>query len=421
VTRSSVREPGAPVILVADDDQDTRFMLQLLLENAGWECVLASGGLEAVRLATERAPELMILDVMMPDLSGFDAYRRIREIPGRESTPILFLSGAGDTRRVVTGFDLGAEDYLVKPFNKVTLLAKIRNVIARYRKQKQLSLQDFAPGAIIRDRYEVQLEVGRGGMGVVYQTFDRNLHTVVALKVLHTGMDRFEAAGRFEREVKAIALIEHPNLIRLYDAEFGADIQFYTMEFLDGPSLADRLDEVGPLSAIEALVYTAKVAEALQAVHDLGYLHRDVKPENILFRANQDEPILTDFSLILDYAGPSRRLTQAGLVVGTVGYLSPEALFPGNPLDVRADIYSLGVVLYQLLTGRIPFDGLSDADIMMRTVKEPVPPPTILDPLIPHAAVEVCMRALRREPSARYSSAGDMAAAARSAIAILAR
>jgi len=403
------------MILVADDDRDMRDLLQTLLEGAGFDCAMASGGLEAVSMARELEPELIILDVMMPDLSGFEAFARIRATPSLENTPILFLSAASDERRVVRGYDLGAEDYLAKPFNQVTLMAKIRNVLARYRRSKPLSLEDFKPGFVIRDRYEVHHELGRGGMGIVYKCYDKQLCKDVALKVLSSNMGELEATERFQREVTALASVNHRNLVKLRDVEYGRDVSYYVMDFVPGLALDQRLRD-GPLTPKNALEVVSKVADALQIAHDVGILHRDLKPANILFDA-LGEPMLTDFSLGLDTESDDRRLTKSGLIVGTMGYLSPEGLRSPSNVDTRSDVYALGVVLYECLTGKHLFEGDDDFDWMVKTVTQDPPPPHTLDGSIPEAASWVCMQALAREPKQRIQSPALFADAMRKALA----
>jgi len=405
------------VILVADDDYDTRFVLKLLLEKAGFDCLTAASGRDALRLAQQQLPQLLIVDVNMPDMSGLQVYESLAQHEQLKTTPVLFLASVSDLQALAAS---GVESDLCinKPFNKDTLLATVRAALSRNRRPRVQTIEDFRPGAVIADRYEVISEVGRGGMGVVFKVLDRERHEYLALKALNSSMGKQEAVGRFEREVGAMTKLAHPNLIRLYDADFTGSVAFYTMDLLDGASLQDVLDRRGALPPAEALAYTAKVGHALQAAHDMGFLHRDVKPDNVMF-ADDGEPVLMDFSLILEVGGGAhrhQRMTGVGMVVGTVGYLAPEALVPGADLDNRADIYSLGVTLYQMLVGQIPFEGFNDHDIMVKTFNEEPPLPTTVDPLLPYVAVSVCMRALKRNPAERFASAAEFAEACRIAL-----
>ena len=397
------------IVLIADDDPEMRTLLTVTLEAAGLECVTARNGEEALHLSGELNPELVILDVHMPGLNGFETYRRIRQNEVLANTPVIFLTASGDEAHILAGLDLGADDYLIKPFNPVTLPAKIRNILSRHRKYKSLSDEDFVPGSVIRDRYKVIREIGRGGMGVVYKVRDLKVGELRALKVLSSTVGRFEARARFEREVKTLTKLEHPNLVRFYDAELVGLLQFYTMDFVPGTSLTHKLaEETVPVPEALRLVYL--LADALAVVHSHDILHRDVKPGNILFKLD-GQPVLVDFGLMLAPTSADRRLTRTGMVAGTVGYMSPEQVHLGEDLDGRTDVYALGVVLYEMLSGRVPFTGTNAMDIMTATVSKDPKPLIEVAPQVPQSVSDICARALSRERDDRYPSAAAMAKA----------
>ena len=381
------------------------------------ECVTACDGEEALRLCVEHTPELVILDVQMPLLDGFETYKRMKLYKNLATIPVIFLTASDDETHMLAGLNLGADDYIVKPYNPVTLPAKIRNILSRHRKYKRLSTEDFVPGSMIRDRYRVVREIARGGMGVVYQVRDEAVGELRALKVLSTVVERLEARARFEREVATLSRLDHPNLVRFYDAELYGFLQFYTMQYVPGPSLSHRIEK-GKIPLAEALQLTILLADALSMVHRHSILHRDVKPSNILFKLD-GQPVLVDFGLMLAPASADRRLTRTGMVAGTVGYMSPEQLQGGIPLDGRTDIYSLGVVLYEMLTGTPPFSGQNAVEIMTAMVHTDPKPIRALEPTLPPAVSEICHRALSRSPEHRFQLASQMATAAEDALARL--
>ena len=395
------------LILIADDDAVARTLLSRILVAAGMDCVTARDGEEALRHAIEHTPELVILDVHMPILDGFETYRRMRLYENLATVPVIFLTASDDEAHMLAGLDLGADDYLVKPFNPVMLPAKIRNILSRHRKYKRLTPEDFVPGSMIRDRYRVIREIARGGMGVVYQVRDEYVGELRALKILSTVVERLEARARFEREVATLSRLEHPNLVRFFDAELYGTLHFYTMQYVPGPSLSHRIEK-GKIPVAEALQLTVLLADALSVVHRNGILHRDVKPSNILFELD-GQPVLVDFGLVLTPATHDRRLTRTGMVAGTVGYMSPEQLQGISNLDGRTDVYSLGVVLYEMLAGVPPYAGANAVEIMTAMVQTDPKPIRALEPAVPPSVSEICHRAMCRNLDERYQTASHMA------------
>lgn len=259
--------------------------------------------------------------------------------------------------------------------------------------------------------YQLTEKIGRGGAAVVYRAFQTQLERWVAVKVLH-----IEDAGgqqflrRFRREAHAIASLRHPNILNIYDYGEDQGYAFIVMEYVEGGSLQARLDDT-PLDGAEALALIIPVGEALAYAHSKGIIHRDVKPGNILL-ARPDWPLLADFGLVKVVDVPqkqkstsqhlmaSQKLTLPGSILGTLAYLAPEQA-AGEEADARADIYSLGVVLYELLTGRLPFPALSGASMRLSQPDSPVPLRTY-SPGLPASLETVLMRALDRDLMVRY-------------------
>jgi eukaryotic-like serine/threonine-protein kinase len=258
---------------------------------------------------------------------------------------------------------------------------------------------------VIDDRYVIHHTLGEGGMARVYLATDRVLDRRVALKVLaerYAGDDRFVA--RFRREAHAAAGLNHPNIVRVFDTGDDGAAHYIVMEYVDGETVADILLRDGPAEPDRAARIARRVATALQAAHDQGLVHRDVKPGNVM--VDRDGRIMVmDFGIAR--AAADDTLTQAGTVLGTAAYLSPEQA-RGDPVDARSDVYSLGCVLYEMLCGRPPFTGASAVSIAYRHVNDVPDPPSAHRRGIPAAFDAVTMRALAKDPDDRYRTAEEM-------------
>lgn len=212
----------------------------------------------------------------------------------------------------------------------------------------------FAPGTEIGQRYEVRRVLGTGGSAVIYAVFDRELRREIALKVLRPDRMSEPALKRFRREVAVAREAQSPRLVRVFDIGQSGDVVYLTMEIVEGESLRDRL-EAGSLSVSETVRMGKQVLEGLKVLHGLGVVHRDVKPGNILLTPDGDVK-LADFGLARAWEGDESRATAADAVIGTLEYLSPEQAL-GKEVDARSDLYSFGVVLFEMLTGQVPYQG----------------------------------------------------------------
>ncbi|MDX1946247.1 MAG: protein kinase [Pirellulaceae bacterium] len=262
--------------------------------------------------------------------------------------------------------------------------------------------------------FEVLSELGRGGMGVVYKARQTAANRLVALKVVRR--DVLEAlpletqtctVGRFKHEAQATARLQHDNLVTVYEVGEVAGQWYYAMRFVEGQSLHEML-RAGPLDNRRAAGYLEPVGRALQAAHDQGILHRDLKPHNIMVDARSDRPLLADFGLA-KFTDGSQELTRAGEVMGTPSYMPPEQTQDASRVTTLADVYSLGATLYHVLTGRAPFQAASLADTIRQiNTVEPVAP-RVLNPAIDRDLETICLKALQKEPARRYASAGALA------------
>ncbi len=265
-------------------------------------------------------------------------------------------------------------------------------------------------------KYRVLEHLGHGGMAEVYKAQQVNLDRMVALKVLHPFLAEEEGfVERFQREARIVATLRHSNIVQVFDFDHNEELDVYymVMEYIDGLTLKDRLKDA-PLPPDTAVRIAIGIAEALNYAHLRGMVHRDIKPANIMFIDN-DVPVLTDFGIarMLSLKG----LTASGAMVGTPAYMAPEVGL-GQPGEGPSDIYSLGVVLYQLLTAQLPFDSEVPMGLVMKHINDPVPSPLKIIPTLPPALEPILMKMLAKRPEQRYKSGAELANALRTVIGI---
>ena len=275
------------------------------------------------------------------------------------------------------------------------------------------STADPLIGEVLDGRYRLDARIARGGMATVYGAFDLRLDRRVAVKVMHASLADDEAfVERFRREAKAAARLSHPSVVAIYDQGEDGGRVYLVMEHVTGTTLRALLREQGRLSPAEALDIADGVLLALAAAHEAGLVHRDVKPENVLVTPNGTVKV-ADFGLARAIEA-SHHTVADGVLLGTVAYLAPEQVATGAA-DPRADLYALGVVLFEMLTGRVPFEGGTPLAVAYRHVNEDVPDPAELEPSVPRVAANVVRAATRRDLDERYPDAQAMLSAVRRA------
>jgi serine/threonine protein kinase/ActR/RegA family two-component response regulator len=404
---------GTTTVLVVDDNEMNRDMLGRRLEKKGYRVRTAEDGVSALALLAAEPIDLVMLDIEMPGMSGLDVLREVRKTRTSAQLPILMATARSDSQDVVQALEAGANDYVIKPLDFPVVLARV---------EAQLRLRPAAapgagagasadaetgPGALLAGKYRLGDLIGSGAFGSVYRARHEDLAHDVAVKVLLTAARSSpDALARFQREGIAACRVKHPNAVAVTDfGVTGGGAAFLVMELLEGHSLHDEMKQAGRFTAPRCAEILTPLCAALAEAHAAGIVHRDIKPGNVfLQRSPRGETVkVLDFGIakMVDEDARAGNLTVDGGILGTPAYMAPER-FRGDPIDGAADVYSVGVMLYQMLAGRLPFPADSElmAIVMMHLHREP-PPLRELDPEIPSEIERVVMSTLRKDPRQR--------------------
>ena len=260
-------------------------------------------------------------------------------------------------------------------------------------------------GKKLDGRYELLELIGVGGMADIYRARDIVEDRIVAVKILKTefaGSDEF--LRRFRNESKAIALLSHPNIVKIYDVGFTDKVQFIVMEYVDGITLTDYIEQQGVLKWRDAVHFTVQILKALQHAHDRGIVHRDIKSSNVMLLSDGTIKVM-DFGIARFNRENNKTVSEK--TIGSVHYISPEQA-RGDITDERSDIYSVGVALYEMLTGRKPFDGDTPVAIALMHMQSTPKKPTEINSTIPEGLEQIVLRAMQKDPAQRYQTAGEM-------------
>lgn len=474
-------------ILVVDDVADNRAVLERRLEREGHVVSCAENGRVALERIRDQRFDLIVLDIMMPEVDGFEVLRRLKGSPDTRDIPVIMISALDDLDSVVRCIEQGAEDHLTKPFEPVLLRARINASLDKKRlrdREKEYlgevkaiaaaasAVEDgkYEPASLARTalradelgrlarvfdgmaaevkaredrlrrqvaglreeieavrrradvtdagdvrlpightlagRYDIEVLVGVGAMGTVYRAHDRELTETVALKVLRPELlsDR-TVLERFKAEVRLARRISHPSVVRTHDFGESDGVHYLTMEYVEGLTARALLDSRGRLGVSAVLALAGQLTHALVAAHAQGVIHRDIKPQNLLLDGQGALKVM-DFG-VSRLAGNAGGAGEAGLLIGTPDYMAPEQLL-GEDIDERADLYATGVVLFECLTGVLPFRADTLVAKIAKVLGEDPPALSSLDGEIPQALSTLVARLLARQRDARPASAQEL-------------
>jgi serine/threonine protein kinase/CheY-like chemotaxis protein/tetratricopeptide (TPR) repeat protein len=406
-------------ILVVDD---VKANIDVLVEGLreDYRLSVATDGESALRSAEKNPPDLILLDIIMPGMDGYEVCRRLRARPPTSDVPIMFLSGLEEVANKALGFDVGGNDYLTKPFEMIEVKARVRSLLRHRLKQStvtsentRLNMSPLRPDDWVGKslgKYGITGILGQGGMGIVLKAHDPLIDRDVAIKVLSQDVAADTSAlERFLAEAKAAGKLNHPNVVAIYEICQEGSAYYLVMEYVSGGSLDDRVAGEKRLPVLEATRALIDACKGVGAAHAAGIIHRDIKPANFM-RTTDGSIKVADFGLAKGMADTSRNITQAGMIVGTPHFMSPEQC-EAKPLDQRSDIYSLGATYYSLLTGQHPYHEAGSATQMMYLhCHGPILDPRSLDGAVPRACSHIVARAMAKAPADRYQSAAEMLA-----------
>src|SRR5690242_4483092 len=270
-------------------------------------------------------------------------------------------------------------------------------------------MDNIQPGQMLGP-YRIISQVGKGGMANVYKAYQPSVDRYVAIKVLPSQLaESQEFATRFHQEARIIAKLEHPHILPVFDYGESDGVAYFVMRYLEAGTLKDKMEAGRPLPLKDIDRIFTQLADALSYAHTNGVIHRDLKPANALIDSHGNI-FLTDFGIARLLESASPRLTQTDAIMGTPAYISPEQA-QGNDVDQRSDIYSLGIILYEMVTGRVPFVADTPLAVLFKHISDPLPPPSLVKPDIAPVIEQVLLKALAKDPRDRFATAAEFVAA----------
>lgn len=400
--KAGMEEVKKEIILIVDDDPHmSNFVSKLLkFNNLQVECV--SSCREALQNLNNKEYAVMLLDVKLPDMNGIDFFCSCKK--NLKYTQTIVITGAPDLESAVNIVKEGAFDYLPKPFTNEKLIEKIKDAM-NVRREKIMT--DLEQTAVVKNEaapgYSFVRELGSGSMGDVLLACKDNIYYAVKkFRTLEKCIDLDSAAQKFIKVINKASQIIHPNVIKIFEYGFPRDgsTPYIVMEYVPGPPLTNYIGSK-EFSFDEKVKIIANMAEAIECIHDCGILHRDIKPSNILVNENDKSVKITDFGIssLLD-----QNYTSTENLRGTPAYMAPECFDSTDKICKASDIFSLGVLAYELLTGIRPFYGENISEIMHSVKNDTPPAPQMIIPEIPDRIQETIHGMLKKVPEKRLSS-----------------
>jgi CheY-like chemotaxis protein len=490
VAAPSDAEDAQARILVVDDVEDNREVLRRRLQREGYTADCAEDGHAALEMIGEKPYDLVLLDMLMPGIDGYEVLGRLKDSPATRDIPVIMISALDELDKIASCIERGAEDYLPKPFDPVLLRARItacldkkrlrdkeveylrqvgrvieaatavetggyesetlaevagrsdelgrlarvfdgmaaevRSREERLRRQiedlktevsaargakrpsgAELDFASLGTGKRFAGRYEVQETVGAGAMGMVYRTKDLELDEEVAIKTVKPELVVDDTAvERFKDEIRLARKISHRNVVRTHDFGEWQGVYYLTMEYVEGVTVRDLLDTREQLGVSPTMAIATQLAAALAVAHEQGVIHRDIKPQNLLLDSDGVLKVM-DFG-VARLAERTSSITETGLVVGTPAYMSPEQLLTDADLDPRSDLWAVGVVLYECLTGKLPFTAATPVALIAKVLNEEPPTPAELNPEVPETLSALVLELLAKRREDRPGSAREL-------------
>ena len=402
-------------ILVIDDDDVVLKLASLYLSRAGYSIEQCAGSMEALGLIAANPPDLILSDIYLPALDGYGLLSALRAQPATENLPVILMTARADHDGFRRSMKLGADDYLTKPLDRNELLDAVQARLKRAGKlngsERLPASQAAAPtatdaasasspaharraaepstpaptpapstsaapskaddlsGVARLTDYKLVRKIAEGGMSAIYLADQKSTKRRVVLKMipLTKGMPQ-DAIDRFVQEHKLLERLQHPNIVKIYAQGFNDNHLYIAMEYFEKGCLTEHLGQA--LSEATSFSYAIQIAKGLEAAHQAGIVHRDLKPDNVMMR-DDGSLALTDFGIAKDLNAQST-MTMHGQVFGTPSYVAPEQAL-GLPVGPAADIYSLGVMLFQMLTGRKPYTASDPQNILYQHINSPIP------------------------------------------------
>ncbi len=376
-------------VVVVDDSSVNRMLLAGILEQANYDVRAAASGREALDVIEHVTPDIVLLDVQMPEMNGYEVCAMLKSRPRLAAIPVVFISALEEVAEKLKGFEAGGVDYVTKPFEPAEILARVSTQVKLFRMQRELkdrnaelqrrneqlarahertekmflALSSALTGSVLDDTYRIDEKIGEGGFGAVFRGMHLGLQRPVAIKVLrpNPAADMTEQITRFRAEGVAACRVAHRNAVEVLDFGVSSEgIAYLVMELLSGRSIGSILRDTKKFPLSRCRDIGSAVCDALSAAHAAGIVHRDIKPDNVFVHANGDGSEIVkvvDFGIakLLDVKPEDLvEATQLGAVIGTPPYMAPERLM-GKAYDERSDIYSVGVLLYLMMSGELPF------------------------------------------------------------------
>jgi serine/threonine protein kinase/CheY-like chemotaxis protein len=400
-------------ILIVDDDTDLSRSLSQFFKKRDHHTETADCATAAFDILNENDFDLLILDWELPDASGLDICKAYRSHGGLGG--VIMLTGRTGSMEKVSGLNAGADDYQTKPFSMVEFGARVNSLLRRLNMAKPVEpavLDESIVGQTFANSYQIDAVLGKGGMGLVYKATHKTLDRVVAIKVLSGENISASSRKRFELEAKAMSLLDHPNLIKIY--EFGLvneSTPYIVMEYVEGVSLKQLTNRHGALPMQAMLPVFIQICDALEHAHSQSIIHRDLKPTNVMISSNNCQAKLLDLGIVkfLNSGSQDIQLTLADQIFGSPIYMSPEQA-TNAPLDFRTDIYSMACLMFEVLSGKYAYPGETFAEVLEAKLSNKAPKLTQRAPEIacPLDLEALILRMLEKSPANRPQSLAEV-------------